>query len=98
MAISKDNIVTEALSGKLGNVIFKHYGDKTVISKKPDMSNVVKTAKQIENQYRFSAAQAYAKRIVADPDKKAAFMKTISKGKTVYHAAISQYLKENKTV
>lgn len=98
MAISKNNIVTESLSGKVGNVIFKNYGNKTVISKYPDMSKVVKSAKQMENQYQFSAAHAYAKRIISDPVKKLAFIKTIPKGKMAYHAAVSKYLKENKTV
>ena len=97
MAISKNNVVTDALSGKVGNIIFKNYGDKTVISRHPDMSKVIKTEKQLENQYQFKAAQAYAKSILTDPEKKLAFIKTIPKGKTAYHAAISKYLKENKT-
>ena len=96
MAISKDNIVTATLSGKVGNVIFKYYGNKTVISKRPDMSKVVKTEKQVENQYLFKAAQAYAKGILSDPEKKLAFLKTVPKGKTAYHTAISMYLRENK--
>lgn len=98
MAISKDNIITATLSGKVGNIIFKNYGNKTVISKYPNMSKVIKTEKQLENQYQFKAAQAYAKSILADPEKKLALIKTIPKGKTAYHAAISKYLKENKTV
>ena len=97
MAISKNNLVTEILSGKVGNVIFKNYGNKTVISRYPDMSKVVKTEKQIENQYQFKAAQAYAKSMLSDPAKKLAFIKTIPKGKIAYHAAISKYLKDNKT-
>lgn len=96
MAISKNNIITETLSGKLGNIIFKNYGDKTIISKYPDMSKVVKTEKQKENQLQFKAAQAYAKSIISDAEKKSAFIKTMAKDKTVYHAAISKYLKENK--
>ena len=98
MAISKDNIVTHSLSGKVGNVIFKNYGDKTVISKYPDMSKVKKSAKQLENQDLFSDAHHYAKSIIADPAKKLAFIKTIPKGKMAYHAAVSKYLKENKVV
>jgi hypothetical protein len=96
MAISKDNIVTNSLSGKVGNVIFKNYGDKTIISKYPDMSKVKKSAKQLENQDLFSHAHHYAKGIIADPIKKLAFIKTIPKGKMAYHAAVSKYLKENK--
>jgi len=97
MAISKNNVVTDSASGRVGNVIFKNYGNKTVISKVPDMSNVVKSAKQIENQELFSDAHYYAKGIVTDPAKKLAFMKTIPKGKMAYHAAVSKYLNEHKT-
>lgn len=97
MAISKNNIITETLSGKVGNLIFKNYGNKTVISKYPNMSKVVKTEKQKENQLQFKAAQAYAKSILSDPERKLAFIKTIPKGKIAYHAAISKYLKDNKT-
>ena len=98
MAISKNNVVTDSLSGKVGNIIFKNYGDKTVISKYPDMSKVKKTAKQLQNQDLFSRAHHYAKRVITDPVKKLAFSKTIPKGKMVYHAAVSKYLKENKIV
>lgn len=70
MAISKNNIVTETLSGKVGNVIFKNYPNKTVISRYPDMSRVVKSAKQLENQDLFSAAHRFAKSIISDPAKK----------------------------
>lgn len=93
MAISKNNLVTHNLSGKVGNIIFKNYGSKTIISRYPDMSKVVRTEKQIEILDQFRAAQAYAKNILSDPDKKLAFTKTIPKGKSVYHSAISRYLK-----
>ena len=98
MAISKDNMITATLSGKVGNVIFKNYRDKTVMSKRPDMSKVVKSDKQLQNQVLFSAAHLFAKDIIADPAKKLAFSKTIPKGKMVYHAAVSKYIKENKSI
>jgi hypothetical protein len=96
MAISDDNIVTHSSRGKVGNVIFKKYGDKTVISKRPDMSGVIKSDKQIRSQELFREAHYYAKSIIVDPEQKLAFSKTIPKGKMVYHAAVSKYLKEHK--
>ena len=96
MAISKDNMITHSLSGKMGNVIFKNYGGKTVMCKRPDMSRVVKSAKQLERQDQFREAHYYAKGIMADPAKKLAFMKTLPKGKMAYHAAVSKYLKEHQ--
>ncbi len=97
MATSKNNLILQSLSGKIGNIIIKNYKGKAVISKIPDMSNVVKTEQQLENQDRFQAAQAYAKSIINDPIKKSEYLKAIPEGKTVYHAALSKYLKENKT-
>ncbi len=96
MAISKNNIVTDSLSGKVGNVIFKIYGDKTVVSKYPDMSGVVKTEKQLENQYLFKAAHFQAKSMLADPIRKAEFVKTLPEGKIAYYAAVSKCMKELK--
>ena len=98
MALSKNNIVTDSLSGKIGNVIFKNYGNKTVVSKYPDMSKIVKTESQLENQYLFKAAHNYAKNILADPIKKAAFINTLPEGKFAYHEAVSKYMKEHKAV
>ncbi len=98
MALSKNNIVTDSLSGKIGNVIFKNYGDRTVVSKYPDMSKVVKTESQLENQYLFKAAHTYAKNMLADSKKKEAFIKTLPKGKFAYHEAVSKYMKEHKTL
>ncbi|MDQ7947246.1 MAG: hypothetical protein REI78_05950 [Pedobacter sp.] len=96
MAIAKNNIVTAGLRGKLENVIFKDYSGKTVISRYPNMSNVVSTDRQQETRYNFRAAQANAKQIISDPDQKRAFQQSLPKGKTVYHAAIAKFLKENK--
>lgn len=96
MATSKNNIVTDSLSGRIGNVIFKDYGDKTVMSKCPDMSKVIKTEKQLDNQYNFKVAQAYAKKLINDPVKKAELTKTLKEGQKAYHAAISKYLKQIK--
>ena len=98
MAVSKNNIVTHSISGKVGNVIFKNYGDKTIVSKYPDMSKVKKTDSQVENQYLFKAAHLHAKGILADPIKKAEFVKTLPQGKYAYHEAVSMFMKENKVV
>jgi hypothetical protein len=42
-----NNFITEGLSGKLGKaLVFKKYKDKTVVSKYPNMKNIVPTAIQ----------------------------------------------------
>jgi len=96
MAISTNNIIIEGLSGLLGQQLcFKKYRDRegTVVSKKPDMSKVVPSEKQLQEKSRFGDAIRFAQGIIRDPAKKAAY-KT-EKGRSVYHTAITDYLANN---
>ncbi|MCF6403049.1 hypothetical protein L3C95_09205 [Chitinophaga filiformis] len=80
--------------GKLGkDFVLKKRGDKTFISKYPDMSNVVPSALQLAYKDRFMHAVAYAKSIISDPAKKVAYK--VRPGSTVYHSAIKDYLENN---
>ena len=78
------------------SMLIKNYGDKAVVSRVPDMSNVVPTAKQIKAKGCFAKAVAYAQAIIADPIQKAAYQKKLLKGKTVYHTALKEYMKNNQ--
>lgn len=82
-----------AFKGKLGEFIFKRYGNKMVVSRVPDMSNIRPTRKQKAKRSRFKDAVAYAQTIVNDPVKKAAYQKNLRRGKKVYQSAIAEYLK-----
>ncbi|TWV88894.1 hypothetical protein [Chitinophaga pinensis] len=62
----------------------------TFITKYPDMSNVIPSAAQLQEQSRFAEAVKYAKRIVQDPVLKAAYK--ARPGSTVYHSAIKDFL------
>ncbi|MCP4599327.1 MAG: hypothetical protein GY847_02115, partial [Proteobacteria bacterium] len=53
MAKVKLNPVIEELRGQVGDLVFKRYGDRVVISKKPDMSNVKPSAAQSAHRERF---------------------------------------------
>lgn len=91
MALSKNNVVVKGLAGKLGkDVVFRTRGDKTFISKYPDMSNVVPTEEQLKFKSKFGEAVAYARSIINDPKKKAAFK--VEEGKSVYHSAIREFM------
>jgi hypothetical protein len=71
----------------------KQYGNRIVVSKFPDMSRVKRTKKQVSEQSKFQKAVNFAKRVLTEPKKKKEFAKKLKKGQTVYHAAISAYLK-----
>src|SRR5882757_8979983 len=93
MAISTNNIIIEGLSGLLGQQLcFKNYRRRgtTVVSKKPNMDNVVPSEKQLQEKSRFGDAIRFAQSILRDPAKKAAY-KT-EEGRSVYHTAITDYL------
>lgn len=93
MAISTNNPLLKHAHGRLGKfVVFKTYAYGTVISNYPDMSNVKPSKKQLAEKSRFGDAVRYAKAILADPEKKAAYQATLEPGKSVYHAAIREFM------
>jgi hypothetical protein len=62
-----DNHIFKTVSGHLGKqVVFKQYGNKTVVSKYPDMSNRKLSPKQIRNNEIMEEANDAAKTILAD--------------------------------
>ena len=89
-----NNILLKGAKGKIGkNLIIKNYGEKTVISKYPDMSAVKYNDLQKQTQRCFAEAVAYARSIINDPVKKAEYRKKLPEGKQVYYAAIQEFLK-----
>ena len=96
MAREKNNALLKGVSGTIGdNFVVKQYCYGTVISAVPDMRRIKKSALQKYKQGRFADAIAYAQSIIHDRKKKAAYAKKLPMGKTVYHAAIQEYLKKH---
>ena len=62
MAISYDNELTARYHGRFGNAVLRWRGGKSILSKMPDCSKVVKTKAQKANMKRFAAATIYGKR------------------------------------
>jgi hypothetical protein len=76
----------------LKQFVFKTYGENTFVTKYPDMSNVVPSPLQLKEKKKFADAVKFAREIVNDPIKKAAYK--ADKGKSVYHTAIKDYMKQ----
>ncbi|WP_207422989.1 hypothetical protein [Desertivirga brevis] len=76
-----------------GIVVIKHWRGRTVITTFPDMSRVVYSEKQKAEQKRFAEAVAYAKSIIRDPQRKAAYQAKLPRGKKVFNAAIADYMR-----
>lgn len=96
MEIAKD-IISQGLSGAIGKeIVFKRYTDKTVVTKYPDMKNIVPSAAQKIQRKKFKAANAFAKIINDDPLKRSAYALKIPSGKSVYRWAVKEYMKRNR--
>lgn len=66
MAIS-EHFLLRNLSGHVGRqLVFKHYGEKTVVSKYPDMGKRRFSQRQLKNQALMEAANEAAQQIMAD--------------------------------
>ena len=93
MAIAKD-IIGKSLQGTLGKqLVFKQYGNKTVVTAYPDMSNIVPSELQKEKRSKFKEAVAFAKQVMSDADLKAVYAAKAKPKQTVYHCALQAYLK-----
>jgi hypothetical protein len=94
MAINKSIFLK--MSGQLNKeLVFKQYGDKTVVSKYPDMSKRTLSSKQIQVNERMEAANYAAKEIMADVElcKAAQVRLNVTRNK-LYTALVKEYFKE----
>lgn len=78
-------------------LVFKHYGDKIVVTGYPDMRGIQPSVLQKEQRHLFKEAVAYAKAICANALLKESYQQRLPRGKSVYHFAIQEYLQQQKT-
>ncbi len=89
----------EGVSGAIGQeIVFKKYYGETVVSKMPDMSKRVLSAKQIEQNERMSLATIYAKYIYKTEEGKiiARIRLKLPAHKSLFHALVKEFLDQNK--
>ena len=85
------------IQGGIGKqLVFKKYGDKTVVTSYPDMSKVKPSKGQKEGRKLFAEAVAYAKAINRNVEQKALYLQKVKKGQSVYHYALKEYLAQHK--
>jgi hypothetical protein len=98
MAINSNNIIINGTSGHIGKqVVVKQYSFGSVVTKYPDMSNVIPTKKQLKEKGRFAKAVVFAQGIINNPQQKMEWQQKLPEGKKVYHAAIQWYLENGNT-
>ena len=98
MAISYNNVITKHFHGRIGDVVLRWVAGKSVMSKRPDCSKVVKSAAQLANQAKFGKASKYSKAVKNDPQLSEDYRekKKKTKYKDVYHAAMSDFMTKPK--
>lgn len=97
MAVNKNGFLK--LSGQLNKeLVFKQYGDKTVVSKYPDMSKRVLSPKQMQVNERLEKANHAAKAIMADEELSMAAQVRLNVTRNkLYTALIKEYFKKEKS-
>jgi len=96
MAISYDNELTARYHGRFGNAVLRWRGGKSILSKMPDCSRVVKTKAQKANMKRFAAATIYAKKVLGDPMLREKYEKKKKMYQSIWNAAISDFMLKPK--
>jgi len=92
MAKVKLNPILEQISGKVGDLVFRRYGDRTVISQKPDTEGREWTEAQLAHRARFRQAALYGKMVMADPETKALYDDAAdAKGKPVFSLTVADF-------
>ena len=94
MAKSKDNVVMEGASGKIGRMlVFRQRADQTIIARRAKKTSKPITDLQQEIRNRFTEAAYYAKSAIEDPILKQAYQDKAKLGQTAYNVAFADYLK-----
>ncbi|HEY4966160.1 MAG TPA: hypothetical protein VII28_07160 [Puia sp.] len=94
MAITT-SLIMQKLSGHLGKeVVFKQYGDKTVVTKYPDMSRRVLSKKQLRiNEIMQEANYAAKSTLASEVLRNAAQVRLNTTRSRLYTALIKEYFK-----
>ena len=88
-----------ALRGRLGNRVFKTYGDKIVITRVPRFDGYVPSAAQRDRRDRMRAATAFARAVYADPAAKTIYVAAARQlGRQPFRLAVADFLRGHARV
>jgi len=92
--INESNILTMGFRGRIGNLVFRRWGTKTVVSSAPDTSHIRWSKAQKENRERFRDAMAWAKTAMSDPEMRKYYSKMAKGMQTAWNVAVADYMKK----
>ena len=90
MSSSQNNIITEGLSGKVYQLVFKQWFGRTIVAKRPRKFTTV-TANQLTIRENFKKAAIYAKAAITDAALKLAYKAKAKPGQTAYNIAFADF-------
>ena len=94
MTCLKVNPIIEGMSGKMGELVFKRYGDEVIIARAPDMSQRTFSPGQLAVQERFRKATQYGKLVMADPVSRAVYEAAAqADGVPIFALTVADYFK-----
>lgn len=67
MGKAQMGVLVASLHGRVGDVVFKRYRNRIVITKVPNMAHVVPSAKQLAHRKHVKAAGRFYQEVKADP-------------------------------
>ena len=95
MARISKNSLAEGFQGTVGDLVFRKYPSVTGVSKRPDRTRVKLSIKQKASNQVFTKAVYYAKQVMRTPSMPTKYKKEWKKGKSLYHLALADYMKNN---
>ncbi len=90
---SKNNVLTEGLSGKIQQIVFRQKAGETIVSKRPAITTVPPTAAQQNIRFTFRDAVIYAASVLADPVLKLAYKAKAKPGQSAFNVAVADFFK-----
>lgn len=85
-----------SLSGKVGEIEIRRTRHGMVIAKKRAKRKKKPAGAQLETCNNFKKAVAHARKVLADFKRNNPNVSTVRRGKSVYHTALTEYLKKKK--
>jgi hypothetical protein len=93
MAKVRLNPILERLSGAVGGLVFRQYGDGVVIARKPSFEGAEWSEAQLAARERFRQGALYGKAALADPAARAFYQAAAeTRGKPVFSLMVADYL------
>jgi hypothetical protein len=93
MAQTKDNLVVDGMSGKLGkHLVFRNIGGDTFVAKAPRVTEKEPTSAQLAHQDRFQKAVLYGQSVVADPQLKKEYQAAAKPRQSAFNVATADFM------